>query len=161
MQRKVANLLWCKTTFKVVSVQPYSFWSISYLPILESLLPGIRVSKQFCHSFVMFLLVFHIITSCTAQINKGLILWFRGLATFQIPVSQKRRTAYPRGPHGQRQRRKINHGSHGICFFLQRMLALSGCQAEEWVCFQAVRLHSIRPFSFGNFLILFIILTFI
>ena len=30
--------------------------------------------------------------------------------------------------------------------------SLSGSQAKGWVCFQVVRLHSSRPFSFGNFL---------
>ena len=96
--------------------------------------------------FLFLLLVFHIITSCTAQVIKGLILQFRGLATFQIPASQKRRrTMYPRGLHSQR--RKVRHGSHGIWLF---RLSLSGSQAEEWVCFQVVRLHSCRPFGFGN-----------
>jgi len=35
-----------------------------------------------CHDFVILLLVFHIITSCTAWLIKGLILQFRGLTTF-------------------------------------------------------------------------------
>ena len=66
-----------------------------------------------CHGFVILLLVFHIITSWTAWVIKGLILQFCGLTTFQIPASQKRRrTAYPWGPHNQR--RKIRHRSHGI-----------------------------------------------
>ena len=65
-----------------------------------------------CHGFVILLLVFHIITSSTAQVIKGLILQFCGLTTFQIPDSQKRRTMHPRGPHSQRK--KIRHGSHGI-----------------------------------------------
>ena len=65
-----------------------------------------------CHGFVILLLVFHIITSCTARVIKGLILQFCGLTTFQIPASQKRRTTYPRGPHGQR--RKIRLGKHVI-----------------------------------------------
>ena len=48
------------------------------------------------HGLVMLLLVFHIITSWTAWVIKGLILQFRGLTTFQIPASQKRRIiAYP------------------------------------------------------------------
>jgi len=67
-----------------------------------------------CHDFVILLLVFHIITSCTAQVIKGLILQFCGLATYQISASQKRRrTTYSRGPHNQR-RKMICHGSHRI-----------------------------------------------
>ena len=65
------------------------------------------------HGLVMLLLVVHIITSWTARVIKGLTLQFCWLTTFQKPASQKRRrTAYPRGPHGQR--RKIRHRSHGI-----------------------------------------------
>ena len=67
-------------------------------------------------SVVCLLLVFHIITSCTARILKELILQFCGLTTFQILASQKRRrTTYPRGPDGWR--RKIRDGSHGIWLF--------------------------------------------
>ena len=100
-----------------------------------------------CHGFVILLLVFHIITSCTAQVIKELILQFHGLITFQIPASQKRRrTTYPRWPHSQR--RKIRHGGHSI--------SLSHCLAEGWVCFQAMRLHSSRPSRFGSSLSYFI-----
>ena len=102
-----------------------------------------------CHGFVILLLVFHIITSWTACVLKELIFQFRGLTTFQIPAPQKRRTTYPRGPHGQR--RKILHGSHGMCFFFSTR-SLSGSHAEGWVCFQAACLHSSRSFGFGNFL---------
>ena len=100
-----------------------------------------------CHGFVILLLVFHIITSCTARVLKELILQFHGLTTFQILASQKRRSIYPRAPHGQR--REICHWSHGFWLF---WLSLSGSQAEGWVCFQAVHFHSSRLFSFGNFL---------
>ena len=96
--------------------------------------------------FLFLLLVFHIITSCTARVPKELILQFCGLTTFQILASQKRRrTTYPKGPDGWR--RKIRDGSHGIWLF---RLSLSGSQAEGWVCFQVVRLHSRRSFGFGN-----------
>ena len=58
-------------------------------------------------------MVFYIITAWRARVIKGLVVQVRGLTTFQIPASQKRRrTAYPRGPHNQR--RKIWHRSHGI-----------------------------------------------
>jgi len=63
--------------------------------------------------FCKFAIVFHIITSCTARVDKELIL--------QIPASQKRRrTTYPREPHGQR--RKIYHRCNRI--------SLSHCLAE-------------------------------
>ena len=103
-----------------------------------------------CHGFVILLLVFHIITSWTVCVLKELIFQFRGLTTFQIPSPQKRRTTYPRGPHGQS--RKIHHRSHGIWLLFFSAHALSGCQAEGWVCFQAACLHSSRSFGFGNFL---------
>eukprot|EP00076_Gallus_gallus_P027322 XP_015150540.1 class I histocompatibility antigen, F10 alpha chain-like isoform X8 [Gallus gallus] len=46
--------------------------------------------------------------SWTARVITGLIVRFRVLTTIQIPASRKRRrTAYPRGPHGQRG--KIRH----------------------------------------------------
>jgi len=104
-----------------------------------------------CHGFVILLLVFRIITSRTARVIKELILQFHGLTTFHILASQKRRrTTYPRGPHSQR--RKIHHRSHGIWLLFFSAHALSGCQAEGWVCFQAACLHSSRSFGFGNFL---------
>ena len=80
-----------------------------------------------CHGFVILLLVFHIIASHTARVIKRLILQFHGLTTFQILAPQKRRTTYPRGPHGQR--RKIRHRSHRIWL---SWLSLSHCQAEEF-----------------------------
>ena len=93
-----------------------------------------------CHGFVILLLVFHIITSWTVCVLKELIFQFRGLTTFQIPAPQKRRrTTYPRDPHDQR--RKMHHRSHGIWLLFFSAHALSGCQAEGWVCFQAMHLH--------------------
>lgn len=56
------------------------------------------------HGFVILLFVFHIITSCTAQVLKELIVQFHGLTNFQISGSQRRTTTYHRGPHGQRGR---------------------------------------------------------
>ena len=94
------------------------------------------------HGFVILLFVFHIITSCTAQVLKELIVQFHGLTTFQILVSQKRRrTTYPRGPHGQR--RKIHHGRY-VIWLRAVFFTFACCQGEEWVCFQAVRLHQVR-----------------
>ena len=115
-------------------------------PSIISLNRGKKEDASSGRSVVCLLLVFHIITSCTARVPKELILQLCGLTTFQILAFQKRRrTTYPRGPDGWR--RKIRDGSHGIWLF---RLSLSGSQAEGWVCFQVVRLHSRRSFGFGN-----------
>ena len=105
-----------------------------------------------CHGFVIFLLVFHIITSWTVRVLKELIFQFHGLTTFQIPAPQKRRrTTYPRGPHSQR--RKIHHRSHGIwlLFFFPRTLSLAarqrgGC-ASKLHAFIQVGLSVLETFS--------------
>jgi len=107
-------------------------------------MPNFKLPR--CHGFVILLLVFHIKTSCTARVIKELILQFRGLTTCQIPASQKRRTTYPRRPHSKR--RKIRHRSHGIWLSLVSLAA----RQKVWMCFQAMCLHSGRPFGFGNFL---------
>ena len=103
-----------------------------------------------CHGFVILLLVFHIITSCTARVLEELILQFCGLTTFRIPASQKRRrTTNPRGPHGQRGRYILEDmrscswmGSHSLS------LPGRGCGCAS-KC--ALSVQS-RPFSFRNFL---------
>ena len=118
-------------------------------PSIISLNRGKKEVAKLGRSVICLLLIFHIITSCTARVPKELMLQLCGLTTFQILASQKRRTTYPRGPDGWR--RKIRDGSHGIWLF---RLSLSGSQAEGWVCFQVVRLHSCRSFGFGNSLYL-------
>jgi len=80
------------------------------------------------HDIVILLLVFHIITTCTAQVIKELILQFHGLTTFWIPGSQKRRrTTYPMGLHGQRGRCDME-GSHGISLSDWSSLSLTAWQ---------------------------------
>ena len=100
-------------------------------------------------------MVFHIITAWRARVNKGLVLQVRGLTTFQIPASQKRRrTAYPRGPHGQR--RKIRHGSHGIglCRLSLSLVATqrAGCASKPCALTQ-VGLLVLETFSLLFYLI--------
>ena len=99
-------------------------------------------------------MVFHIITSCTVWVIKGLILQFCGLTTFHIPASQKRRrTTYPRGTHSQR--RKICHGNHRIWVTGSGSHSLSGSHAARWVCFQAVCLHQVGLLVSETFSLLF------
>ena len=98
------------------------------------------------------ILVFHIITSCTTWVIKGLILQFHGLTTFQIPASQKRRrTTYPRGPHGQR--RKTHHGRY-VIWLRAVLLHFRLLPGEEWVCFPSRAPSSSKAFGFGNSLTL-------
>ena len=119
------------------------------MPNLDYMMCVVGQSSQIdnCHGFVILLLVFHIITSCTARVIKGLILQFHGLTTFQILASQKRRTIYPRGSHGQRRKvcQEITGSKSDLALW-----SLSHCQAEAWMCFQAMCLHSSRPFGFGK-----------
>jgi len=68
--------------------------------------------------------------------------WFCNFA-IGIPhhnIVDKRRTTYPRGPHSHR--RKIHHGRY-IIWLRTVFFTFACCQGEEWVCFQAGRLHQV------------------
>ena len=105
-------------------------------PSVISLNRGKKDVAKSGRSVICLLLLFHIITSCTARVPKELILQFCGLTTFQILASQKRRrTTYPRGPNGQR--RNIRYRSHGIWLF-----RLSLWQPGRWVGVFPSRVHS-------------------
>ena len=83
-------------------------WSESHFPIVNTnKIPQLvrvywdLILSRFCN---FLLSVFHITTSCKAQVIKELILQFHRLTTFSIPGSHRRRITYPRRPYGQRGR---------------------------------------------------------
>ena len=102
-----------------------------------------------CHGFVILLLVFCIITACTALVIKGLILQFLWLDN--IPATcfskEKKNCISQRTSQSEKEDTAWKSRDQALS-----ALSLSGSHAEGWVCFQAMRPHSSRPFSFGNFL---------
>ena len=89
--------------------------------------PGTAVSIAALHSFRLLPLLFCVRQWSIAAVLLALTQGEINMTSLGQLSIHRRRTTYPRGPHGQR--RKIRHRSHRIWL---SWLSLSHCQAEEF-----------------------------